>query len=250
MKQIPNILTMANVMTGMVMMLFIVSGNVQMSLILLALALLFDFLDGFLARLLDATTELGKNLDSLADMISFGGSSGLVMAYLIADSTGSAFPPENMESPIWMLGLLVPIFAALRLARFNVEQEQEEESAQHFSGVPTPANAILIFSLWFLYERGKDLEESFWQGLIQEEWLTAFWIVLTLISCVLMVVPIRLMALKFKGFSWGENRFRYLLIVLSLLILIVFGRLALPLIFLLYLAMSFIKNTLSPEKGQ
>jgi len=250
MKQIPNILTMANVMTGMVMMPFIVSGNVQMSLILLALALLFDFLDGFLARLLDATTELGKNLDSLADMISFGGSSGLVMAYLIADSTGLAFPPENMESPIWMLGLLVPIFAALRLARFNVEQEQEEESAQHFSGVPTPANAILIFSLWFLYERGKDLEESFWQGLVQEEWLTAFWIVLTLISCVLMVVPLRLMALKFKGFSWGENRFRYLLIVLSLLILIVFGRLALPLIFLLYLAMSFIKNTLSPEKGQ
>lgn len=243
-KQIPNILTMANVLTGMLMMPFIIMGNVRMALILLVFALLFDFLDGFLARLLDATTELGKNLDSLADMVSFGASSGLILAYLISESMGLAFPAEDFSRPYWIIGLLVPIFAALRLARFNIE-----EQSLHFSGVPTPANAILVFSLWFLYENGKTMESSIWINLAESGMLPVFWIGLSLISCLLMVVPIRLMALKFKGFSWVENRFRYVLIVLSGLFLLLFQSLALPFIFLLYLAVSFLSNTFKAEKS-
>ncbi|MCI4667626.1 MAG: CDP-alcohol phosphatidyltransferase family protein [Bacteroidia bacterium] len=235
---------MANVLTGMVMMPFIIMGNVQMALLLLSFALLFDFLDGFLARLLDATTELGKNLDSLADMVSFGASSGLILAYLISESMGITFPPKDFSQPFWIIGLLVPMFAAIRLAKFNVE-----EQSQHFSGVPTPANAILIFSLWFLYENGKRLDDSIWLKLQEMGILPAFWIGLSLISCVLMVVPIRLMALKFKGFSWGANRFRYVLIVLSGIFLLLFQSLALPFIFLLYLAMSFLSNSFKAEKS-
>ncbi|MEO0898056.1 MAG: CDP-alcohol phosphatidyltransferase family protein [Bacteroidota bacterium] len=244
MKQIPNILTLANLFTGMIMIPYIIMGEVDIVLILLGIALILDFLDGFLARLLDASSELGKNLDSLADMVSFGVSSGLILAHLIAKSMGVAFPSNGFEQPLWMVGLLVPVFAAIRLAKYNIQQEE-----QHFSGVPTPANAMLVFSLWFLYEKGYAQGDSIWNSISEGGWLPFFWLVLSLVSCVLMVLPVRLMALKFKGFSWGENRFRYVLIVLSGIVLIIFQSLALPFIFLLYLGVSFVNNLQTSKEG-
>ncbi|MEZ4851543.1 MAG: CDP-alcohol phosphatidyltransferase family protein [Bacteroidia bacterium] len=130
---------------GMVAMVFIFIDNLTGAMIAVLISLVMDFFDGFVARMLKVQGPIGKELDSLADMVTFGAVPGMVMARLIHESTGGLFPPEQITLsegfPWFLLGFLITILSAFRLAKFNLDERQSDA----FYGVPTPANTILIF---------------------------------------------------------------------------------------------------------
>ena len=205
-------------------------------MIVVALALIFDFFDGFAARMLKVNSPMGKELDSLADMVTFGAVPAFIMAKLIQESEGGVFLPtsimEDGESLKWMLGLLVGIFSALRLAKFNVDERQSDS----FYGVPTPANTMLIFSFWIIAE----WYPEYWLGsLLQNTWVL---IALSLISSYLLVAELRLISLKFKNFSFNDNIYRYLLIVSALLLFTFMQFKSIPFIIFTYILLSIIEN--------
>ena len=123
MKQLPNILTLINLFSGVGMIMFILMGEMYPALILMVVALFMDVMDGRVAYWLKAQSELGKQLDSLADMVSFGVVPGVMMASMINEALGLPFPPSSIEmtyqSPLYAVGFLIPVFAALRLAKFK-----------------------------------------------------------------------------------------------------------------------------------
>ena len=183
---------------------------------LIWLAVAFDYLDGFTARILNAKSEIGKQLDSLADMVSFGVLPSLIMFELISS--------QNFY--LAFLALLIAAFSALRLAKFNIDERQ----TNIFIGVPTPANALVISSFpSIIYIYG-------WQPGAVMLATTA------VIMSALLIVPLKLMALKFEDYSWTGNNMRYLLVGISVVSLLFFKTLAIPAIYLLYLVLSLIKE--------
>lgn len=184
-------------------------------------ACVFDFLDGFIARLLKVHSPIGKELDSLADMVSFGLLPSLVMYKMISSVT----------SVVWLpyIAFLIAVFAALRLAIFNIDETQQDS----FKGLNTPANTLFITSLPLLSG-----------GLA---WLFQDWVLvsITVAFSLLMVSPITFFAFKFKNFSWTDNQMRFTFILLSVLLLVFLQLMALPLVILLYIVSSFIGHALS-----
>mgnify|MGYP001803261600 CR=1 FL=1 len=241
MKQLPNILTLINLFSGVGMIMFILMGEMYPALILMVVALFMDVMDGRVAYWLKAQSELGKQLDSLADMVSFGVVPGVMMASMINEALGLPFPPSSIEmtyqSPLYAVGFLIPVFAALRLAKFNLEGNQDR-----FEGVPTPAIAILVSAFWYGLEvevEGGLKDLSWTSSLTTSTTLPYLLIALTGVLCYLMIAKLPLLNLKFKGFGWKENRYRYLLILSSVILLAIFGWLIFPVVFLLYLGLSF-----------
>ena len=237
-KQIPNLLTATNLFFGMVAMVFIFIDNLTGAMIAVLISLVMDFFDGFVARMLKVQGPIGKELDSLADMVTFGAVPGMVMARLIHESTGGLFPPEQItlsEGFPWFLpGFLITILSAFRLAKFNLDERQSDA----FYGVPTPANTILIFSFWMISEWSPD----FWlSNVLNNTWVL---IGITAIASWLLVADIRLLALKFKNFSVADNLFRYILIGSTVILLAIFQHVGIPFIILLYLALSLVENTM------
>jgi len=201
------------------------------------LGIFFDFLDGFAARALKAYSELGVQLDSLADMITSGLVPGVVMFQLLtmAQKEGwnlDLFGVHTEIGIVPLFGFLITMGAAYRLANFNVDENQ----VSSFLGLPTPANALLILSLpLILIHHDYELINQ----VILNQW---FLIGLTLLSVYLMNSKIELIALKFNGFGFKENGLKYLFIVLSLLLLVFLRFLAIPLIIILYIIVSqFVK---------
>jgi CDP-diacylglycerol--serine O-phosphatidyltransferase len=180
-------------------------------------ACVFDFFDGFAARWLKVSSAIGKELDSLADMVSFGVLPALVM-YRMIQQTGAA-------SWLPYVGLLLAVFSALRLAKFNIDTRQSDS----FIGLPTPANALFITALSFLPEA------SFGVVLFNGYALAAVAVVFSL----LLVSPWELFALKFKHFGWKGNQIRFIFVLLSAALLIGWGAVALVPIILIYLLLSF-----------
>ncbi len=234
-RHLPNILTVSNLFCGVLAILAVLSGWWQLTAILTITSLLADFLDGFLARRLGVASPIGKELDSLADLISFGLVPGLVLAWM-----GGLSAVFTGEASFWSIplahqvaigvGLLIPAFSAVRLAKFNLDVRQTDQ----FIGVPTPANTILVISLWLIAER---FPGHWLSGLLAQPWLL---VGLGALLCFLLVAKFPLLALKFKDFSWRNNRSRYLLIGGSALLLIGFRFFAPPAVFLLYLGLSVI----------
>lgn len=179
------------------------------------IACLFDFFDGFAARMLKVTSPIGKELDSLADVVSFGLLPALAMYKMIDASTSSETLPY--------IGLMIAMFSALRLAIFNVDETQRDS----FKGLNTPANAIFVTSLPLIEQQAGS-------------WLYQTWtlIAITVLFSFLLVSRIEIFALKFKTFKWAENRIRFTFLILSVLLLIVFQLVALPMIILLYILLS------------
>lgn len=179
------------------------------------LSCLFDFFDGFVARLLKVSSPIGKELDSLADVISFGVVPSLVMYKLIGANTHVGLLPY--------IAFTIAAFSALRLAIFNVDETQTDS----FRGLNTPANTIFITSLPLLPDAvGK------W---LYQDWLL---VAITLVFSLLMVSNIRIFALKFKTFDWAENKLRFTFLLLAVLLLALLQVSALPLIILLYIGLS------------
>jgi CDP-diacylglycerol--serine O-phosphatidyltransferase len=185
----------------------------------------FDFFDGFAARMLKVSSSIGKELDSLADMVSFGVLPAMTMYHWI-DSAGGA----NTYSYI---SLMIAVFSALRLAKFNVDTRQTDT----FIGVPTPANALFITALVFL----PDVIKS---TVFTAPVLTA----IAFLFSLLLVAPFELFALKFKDFSWASNKLRFTFLVLSVFQIILLKAGALPFIILSYILISLGSRVLVGEK--
>ena len=193
------------------------------------LGIFFDFFDGFLARKLNVQSDLGVQLDSLADMVTSGLVPGLVLFYLF----GLAPQPNLVNSELLpYFGLFVTLASAYRLAKFNISTNQSDV----FIGLPTPANTLLIISLPLILEyQNSDAINS----MILNPW---FLIVLTLISCFLLNAPIKLIALKFKTWNFKDNAARYILIILSVVLLSVFQFAGIPPLIIMYIFLSIISK--------
>lgn len=221
---IPNILTLANLLCGALAVVEIVARqNFELAIWLVLAAAAFDFLDGFSARLLGQYSSIGVELDSLADMVSFGLAPSLALFYLYGGSQ-MAFVDGELAQYLQYITLIFLLFAALRLAKFNVDPTQHEE----FSGLPTPAAALFVLSLGYLNDA----------HLLE---LSGEMIALTsVVLALLMVGSMPMLALKFKGFSLGDNLLRYLFVLISAIVAIFLGFAAVPFIFLFYLFISLV----------
>lgn len=188
-----------------------------------------DFLDGFVARLFKATSEMGKQLDSLADVVSFGVAPGLILYQLLR--IGFAGAAGGLETPLlWVMpAMLFPMAAAWRLARFNLDTTHHE----HFEGLPTPAAGLLVasFPLLLLYNPF-DIQE-----LVLNTWILYG---VCFVVPYLMISTLPLLNLKFKRFGFAENRSRYILLILSVLLVLFLGWLSVPAIFIAYILVSLL----------
>lgn len=220
-KHIPNILTCMNLIVGVLGCISIVKGDLWNAFYFVGLAALFDFLDGFAARILNVKSEIGKELDSLADMVSFG---LLPALYMYENLVLVEASPRILS----YIGILIAPFSALRLAKFNLDVRQNDQ----FLGLPTPANALLITSLIFL-----PFELNQW-------WL----ITITITSCFLLVSEIPMIALKFTSFDFKTNLLKYLMMFLSLIFILVFGLSGIVYIIPAYLILSIVGN-LTPKSN-
>lgn len=217
-RQIPNLLTLCNLLCGALAIVSIIkNGDTPIAYFVWA-ACLFDFLDGFAARWLKVTSPMGKELDSLADMVSFG----LVPALLMYKLLEVEYPAHGIP----FIAMILVAASALRLANFNIDTEQSSS----FRGLPTPANALFITSLPFLKMADYTLPGE-------------VLVVVTVVFAYLMISPLRLFALKFKSLKWKDNRQRFTFLVLSVLLLAFVGLPALPLVILLYIGISLAVKT-------
>lgn len=240
-RHFPQLLTLFNVLSGCIAVVFAVLNELHLAAIFVMIGIFFDFFDGLAARALNAQSELGIQLDSLADMVTCGLVPGIVMFQLIGMSqTGgwniNEFNPALREGPLgWesilpFVGFLITLASAYRLARFNIDEDQ----VSSFIGLPTPANALLIisFPLILLYQGSDALN-----ALILNPW---FLIGVTLLSSFLLNARIPLFALKFKTWSFKGNALRYIFILVSLVFLMTMKYLAVPAIVLFYILSSVI----------
>lgn len=242
-KQIPNLITALNILCGSIAILFAVSGDLILASLFVFLGIFFDFFDGLAARMLNAQSEIGLQLDSLADVIT----SGLAPAVVMYQLMNMAFVgrqqtlTEIFSSEGWNIGansyfplsgLLIVVAAAYRLAKFNVDSRQ----TSGFIGLPTPANALLVLSLpLILTYQYSELAEA----LILNKWVL---IGITVLGCILMNAEIPLFALKFKTWDFKANSIRYIFIGLCLILLVTLKFLAIPIIILLYIVLSIFHN--------
>jgi CDP-diacylglycerol---serine O-phosphatidyltransferase len=204
-KHIPNAITCLNLASGCVAIVFAFQGAYMTAALLIALAAVFDFLDGFAARLLKAYSPLGKELDSLADEVSFGVAPGVMIFNFISDMAIAT------DSSVYLayFGLLIPVFSALRLANFNLDERQSTS----FIGLPTPANALFwAFSIAGSFEYF--LETTFDPMIL---------VGITIFFSWLLISRLPMFSLKFKHYRWIGNRLRYYFLAGCIALLILLG---------------------------
>ncbi|MGB2222911.1 MAG: CDP-diacylglycerol--serine O-phosphatidyltransferase [Flavobacteriaceae bacterium] len=224
---VPNFITLLNLLSGGIAVIFAVKGDLSTAALFVFFGIFFDFFDGFLARKLNVSSEMGLQLDSLADLVTSGLVPALVLVNLIELSI---LPSQDANCFLPYLGLLVLLCSAYRLAKFNISTEQ----SQFFIGLPTPANALLIMSLPLIL----DYQNSdSYNALILNPF---FLVVVTLLSSFLLNAPVKLIALKFKTWNFSENASKYILIIFSLVGLILFKFAGIPLIIIFYIIISLV----------
>lgn len=230
-KHIPNTLTCLNLVCGCLSAMSALKGNLETAAIFIITAAVFDFLDGFAARLLKVSSAIGKELDSLADVVSFGVAPGMIIYTWLVRCTEGISPLHQgaIYDYLPFIALLVPALSAVRLARFNIDENQ----ATSFLGLPTPANAMFLGFLPLAAEK-----------LV---FLNNFWIVwgLTVIFSLLLVTNIWMLSLKFKDFKWqGLNIARYILLIIGVILIPIFGWGAFPIIIMAYIIISLLYHAL------
>ena len=238
-KQIPNIITSLNLLCGCVAIMFAVSGDLVSASFFAFAGIFLDFFDGLAARVLNAQSQVGLQLDSLADVVTSGVLPGIVMVQLLSEAlTGTSLDISaifsdtanntSIESYLPFIGLLIAVASGYRLAKFNVDTRQTAS----FIGLPVPANTLLILSLPLIisFQAGQQITE-----VILTPW---FLIIITLVSCVLLNAEIPLFGLKFKTWNFKDNAVRYLFLIASILLLVVLKFIAIPIIIFLYILVS------------
>ena len=227
-KNIPNAITSLNLVSGCIGIMLVFRGSVELGSIFVIVAAVFDFMDGMAARLLHVHSEIGKELDSLADLVSFGVLPGALVYVML----------EQSSFPSWVVwfALIIPVLSAIRLAKFNLDTRQSES----FLGLPVPANAIFWVGVTYINSRllasgvNEFLQSIFNQPLII--------IILTVVFSLLLVSELPLFSLKFKNLKWGNNQTRLIFIGLALILFIVLGVSSLPMIIVLYILISILVN--------
>lgn len=236
-KHIPNLLTLGNLLCGTIATVFAVEGDFTTAGLFVVVGILFDFLDGFVARLLKVSGELGKQLDSLADMVTSGVVPGVIMARMIQNNLFDEINPfDNSFLGMSLVGLLLTLGACYRLAKFNLDTRQSDS----FIGLPTPAMSLFVISLPLIQEYS-DIE--FVQNLISNNY---FLILSTLLLTYVMNAEIALFSLKFKDYSIQKNWIIYIFLLSSILLIFILNYLSIPIIIILYVSLSVIKN-LTPK---
>lgn len=226
-KHIPNFLTCGNLFCGCVGIVSVFQNDLVFAAYMIGLAVLLDFADGFVARIMNAYSLIGKELDSLADCVTFGVLPSMILYKLLQKSLmGDGFAIEIFVV-LPYLAFFIAVFSALRLAKFNNDTRQSES----FIGVPTPANALLVGSLPLIL-----WQHPAWSQYIQNPYVL---IVYILAMSYLLVSELPLFALKFKDFSFANNRIRYIFLLVSLGLLVWLQFAAVPPIILLYILLSF-----------
>jgi len=222
-KHIPNTLTSCNLISGCIATVFALNANYGMALAFIIIGAVFDFFDGMSARLLGVSSPIGKELDSLADDVTFGvAPSSMIFSLLLTLDKPEVLAP--VESVVPYLAFIMAAFSALRLAKFNLDERQ----ATLFIGMPTPANAL------------------FWGALIvgSEEWLAStpniiyLILVMVFVCSWLLVAEIPMFALKFKHWGWHDNKIKYVFVISCLPILLIFGITGISVIIAWYIILS------------
>ena len=225
-KHIPNTITCCNLISGCIATYWAFSGNYEMALLFIIIGAVFDFFDGMSARLLGVSSPIGKELDSLADDITFGfAPSAIIFSYLCTFHIHLLFVP--------FLVFVMAAFSALRLAKFNLDERQ----ALGFIGLPTPANAL------------------FWGALIvgAGDWISTLpyapYLILlgSFISCYLLIAEIPMFALKFKHWGWKGNEIKYIFILSCVPLLLLLGVSGIAIIIAWYILLSIITTKMNPK---
>ncbi|HET6225006.1 MAG TPA: CDP-alcohol phosphatidyltransferase family protein [Bacteroidia bacterium] len=245
-KHIPNSITCGNLLCGCFGIVASFDNRLDFAFYFVMLAAVLDFFDGFAARLLKVSSPIGKDLDSLADMVTFGVLPGFIMFRMIAFS---GMVLGNEVSPLFkLIAFIIPVFSALRLAKFNNDPRQTDG----FIGLATPANTILISSLsYVLFGAFRPQLGSGWEYILPSSTPMKgmqfmnhpyYLGILAVAMSLLLVSEIPLFALKFKNFGWSDNQIRYIFLIIAAVLLILFQVTALPFIILLYILLSIIYN--------
>ncbi len=244
-KHIPNFITLLNLFCGCLAVIFAVKNQLEIAAFFVFLGIFFDFFDGFAARMLKVQSELGLQLDSLADMVTSGIVPGIFMYQLFNKSLdihekvndGLSWSDswhwfQNEVHLLPLFGLLIVLASAYRLAKFNIDENQTSS----FIGLPVPANTLLIISLplILMYQGSETID-----AIILNKW---FLIGLTLASSYLLNANIPLFALKFKDWSFKNNAIKYIFLVICIALILFLHFLAIPIIILLYVLLSVIKK--------
>jgi len=224
-KHIPNLLTISNLICGCIALYFTFQGELVFTAYLIGLAAIFDFMDGAAARLLNVSSPIGKELDSLADMVSFGLVPGSVVFHLLEEGALSQYS---------FIALVIPIFSAYRLAKFNVDEDQNE----NFIGLPTPANCLVFISIPLITTFNSDSTIAY---LVE---IPEILLIITVLLSLALVSKINMFSLKFKNFKYKDNKLRFFLIMMSIILLTWLEFSAIPIIVMLYILMS-IANKIS-----
>lgn len=231
-KHLPNAITCANLFSGCVGIVFAFSDNLIGAAYCIFLAAIFDFFDGFASRVLQSFSGIGKDLDSLADMVSFGFLPSAILYELFLKSPQIG----KIGDYLCFIAFSIAVFSALRLAKFNTDTRQ----AEIFIGLPTPANAILIASLPFIV-----LQYTWMNRYILNQYTLT---VLVVVMCALLVAELPLMSLKFKDLNSRRNFYRYLLLLFSAILILFFKFAAVPVVIFIYITLSIIQLKFDNDK--
>lgn len=242
-NNIPNFITLLNLLSGCFAILAVFKSDLYIASYLVFISAFFDYTDGLAAKLLNAKSEIGKELDSLADIVSFGVVPALIAFQLLSKNSNECPLFIGYHGLIYF-PLIIVLFSAIRLAKFNIDNRQTIS----FLGIPTPANAIFWASIPLIINYADYHNTTFIDHLHHSA--SVFFqnphtlILLSLIMSILLVVEIPLFSLKFKNMKWSDNKIRYIFILLSIILCFVFHLTSIPVIILLYILSSLIHQYL------
>ncbi len=226
-------LTLGNLLCGTgAAIALLTQHDYKLAFYLVVASAVCDFFDGFAARLLKQSSPLGVQLDSLADMVSFGVVPAVAMYCLYGDMPQLSSMSESVVSMLGFVTLIIAAFSALRLAKFNIDDTQHTE----FCGLPTPANGIFCLSVAMLAAAG--------DFIVPKEIVVA----ISVVMATMLISPVRMFALKFKGFGWKGNELRYSFIVVSAVLIAAFTKYAAAGIILLYIVISTVRHIVNSAK--
>jgi len=231
-RHIPNAITSANLFFGCMATQSAILGDLPQAAFFILLAAFLDFFDGMAARMLKVSSPIGAQLDSLADVVSFGVAPSFIAFQLIESTLNNPFLAYS--------AFIIAIFSALRLAKFNVDDRQTDQ----FIGLPTPANALLWVSVALSIWQAKEMQHG---SILADFWLelssnSLFNFALIFVFSLMLIAEIPLISLKFKQFKWEGNQYRYLLLLVSAILIALFLFAAVPIILILYLFLSLIQE--------
>lgn len=241
-KHIPNVITLLNLLSGLIACVYAFDDNIHMAFLWVCLGIFFDYWDGFVARLLNVKSELGLQLDSLADMVTSGVVPGLVVYKQLANIQANQelynlTPETYYMGVVPYLGFIITLGAAYRLAKFNIDTRQTDS----FIGLPTPGNALFILSLpMIIATTDNEAVISF----LSNPYLL---VILSILSAIIMNAELPLFSLKIKPGNIGAYKLQIGFVLVSIVLLVTLQYLAIPLIILFYILLSIIKNVTSKQ---